>query len=103
MIAQLTLLKKQLLFENKKCTWLLGIIRFDTAHVGWLFRSEDLHKFRQAVFKLSGRLRDKKKENMRLWGNSLYICVYLFGFLKEIIGFFIIIFYKPQNYLGKKR
>lgn len=44
-----------------RCTWLLGIIRFDAAHVRWLFRHEDLHKFHQAVFELSGSLKDRYK------------------------------------------
>lgn len=35
-----------------KFTWLLGVIRFDTTHVGGLFRHENLHEFHQAVFKL---------------------------------------------------
>lgn len=36
-----------------KCTWLLGIIGFDTSHVGRFFRHEDLHQFHQAVFEIS--------------------------------------------------
>lgn len=45
-----------LLIHVLRCTWLLGIIRFDAANVRRLFRHEDLHQFHQAVFKLSGRL-----------------------------------------------
>lgn len=44
------------------CTWLLGVIWFDTAHVGWLFRPEDFRKFHQAVFELSGSLNDQQKK-----------------------------------------
>lgn len=51
-----------LLIYVLRCTWLLGIIRFDAANIRWLFRHEDLHQFHQAVFKLSGRLWKKTRE-----------------------------------------
>lgn len=45
-----------------RCTWLLGIIGFDTAYVRGLFRHEDLHKFHQAVSELGGSLKDSYKK-----------------------------------------
>lgn len=60
------------------CTWLLGVIWFDTAHVGWLFRPEDFCKIHQAVFELSGSLNDQQTKIK--WCEILR--VYFLGFFK---------------------